>query len=157
MSTLVWNKEMVDWQPAESLPEFADLHPVSMLQGSVAEPYVPSGSTDDVSPYAAPRTEVAAEMPGYHIGLQPPTYLVQSIILTVLSPCCCCIPFGVIPLVYSILVSKRFGRGDVNGSLSASNTAKTWCLVLWILLGVVLFLRIIGSMFGAISYNFNLG
>jgi hypothetical protein len=54
-----------------------------------------------------------------------PNYLVQSIVLTL----CCCLPFGVVALVYSAQVNSKLAAGDVAGAEASSRSAKTWCIV----------------------------
>jgi uncharacterized paraquat-inducible protein A len=51
-----------------------------------------------------------------------PTYLVQSILVTMF----CCLPFGIVAIVYAAQVSSRLQLGDVAGALDASNKAKMW-------------------------------
>ena len=54
-----------------------------------------------------------------------PNYLVQSILVTL----CCCMPFGVVALVFSAQVNNKLAAGDVPGAQSSSNSARTWSLV----------------------------
>lgn len=56
--------------------------------------------------------------PGY-----VPNYLVQSILVTI----CCCVPFGIVAIVYAAQVNGKLAAGDINGALAASQQAKTWC------------------------------
>ncbi|MBL7500716.1 CD225/dispanin family protein [Frankia nepalensis] len=58
-------------------------------------------------------------------GMPIPNYLWQSIVTTVL----CCLPAGVIALVYSTRVQPKQQMGDIQGALEASKKAKTWCIV----------------------------
>lgn len=61
-----------------------------------------------------------------------PTYLVWSIIVTVLSLCVCCIigtiP-GIVAIVFATKVKSSLDAGDISGAQQASNTAKIWCWV----------------------------
>lgn len=65
-------------------------------------------------------------------GPMPNTYLVWSVIITILFST---IP-GVIAIIYSSKVSSRYYRGDVAGARKASRIAQLWCIVS-ILLGVL--------------------
>lgn len=52
-------------------------------------------------------------------------YMVLSILTTIL----CCIPFGIVAIVYSSKVSKLLGFGDIQGAIEASNKAKMWGII----------------------------
>ena len=54
-----------------------------------------------------------------------PNYLISSILVTL----CCCMPFGIVALVFSAQVNSKLAAGDVAGAQAASNSAKTWNLV----------------------------
>ncbi|MBX6390225.1 MAG: CD225/dispanin family protein [Frankia sp.] len=76
-----------------------------------------------------------AGMPQYPTGgsntpppAQIPNYLWQSIVVTVL----CCIPFGIVAIVNATRVQPRQLLGDIPGALAASQRAKTWCIVSFI-------------------------
>ena len=52
-------------------------------------------------------------------------YLVQSILVTL----CCCMPFGIVALVFSAQVNSKLAAGDVAGAEAASRSARTWIIV----------------------------
>lgn len=54
-----------------------------------------------------------------------PNYLVQSVLVTL----CCCLPFGVVALVYSAQVNSKLAAGDVAGAEASSRSARTWVIV----------------------------
>jgi hypothetical protein len=54
-----------------------------------------------------------------------PNYLWQSIAVTIL----CCWPLGIPAIVYATKVDKLKNSGDLQGAISASNTAKMWCFI----------------------------
>jgi len=59
---------------------------------------------------------------------QPPkvqNYLVHSILATL----CCCLPFGVVALVYSSQVNTKLAAGDVAGAEASARSARTWVIV----------------------------
>lgn len=82
-----------------------------------------------------------------HGGAGPdiPNYLVQSILLTIFTLCTCCIPIGVIPLIFSLQVNSKKQSGDFAGAAEASRKAKMWC---WITLAVALVWFVISLIFG---------
>ena len=57
-----------------------------------------------------------------------PNYLVQSILVTL----CCCIPFGIVAIVFSAQVNGKLTRGDYEGAVKASDRARKWA---WISFG----------------------
>lgn len=69
----------------------------------------------------APQPEVMA---AGSIGAVP-NYLVQAILVTLF----CCLPFGIVAIVYAAQVNGKVAAGDSYGALDASRKAKTWCWV----------------------------
>lgn len=125
-SNLVWREGMTEWLPASSAP------------GLVAGPPA-------VSPYQPPNSQPAM-MP--YSGAPIPNYLWQSICVTIF----CCWPFGIPAIVYAAKVDGLKAKGDIAGAMTASASAKTWCLVAagsWIV-GIVLVVVLggLGAVFG---------
>ncbi|XP_033102317.1 uncharacterized protein LOC117105307 [Anneissia japonica] len=58
------------------------------------------------------------------VRIKPRNFLGMAIYVTL----CCCLPCGVIGLVYSIDSSSRFDRGDYAGAVSAASKAKEWSI-----------------------------
>lgn len=54
-----------------------------------------------------------------------PNYLIQSVLVTL----CCCLPFGVVAIVYSAQVNAKLAGGDIAGARGASKNARIWCWV----------------------------
>lgn len=73
----------------------------------------------------------AAAWPGQQ---EPDNYLVWAILCTVL----CCLPFGIVSLVYSNKVSGLWAQGRAAEAQEASSNAKKWA--------------IIGAIAGAVTY-----
>ena len=69
-------------------------------------------------------------------GPKPENYLVQSILATL----CCCLPFGIVAIVYSAQVDSKYNGGDYSGAVAASNNAKKWG---WISFGLGLVINIL--------------
>lgn len=63
--------------------------------------------------------------PVYQFGAPPviPNYLVQSVLVTM----CCCLPLGIVALVYAAQVNGKLATGDVAGAQVASRKARFWC------------------------------
>lgn len=58
----------------------------------------------------------AVQMPGIR------NYLVQAILVTL----CCCMPFGIVGIVYAAQVNSKAAAGDLAGAQAAANNAKLW-------------------------------
>ena len=65
-----------------------------------------------------------------------PNHLVGAILVTVL----CCMPFGVVSIVYAARVNGQLAAGDIHGATKSSNLAKTW---MWWGFGVGLVISVI--------------
>lgn len=59
----------------------------------------------------------------------PPTYLVWSVLMTIL---CCTIP-GIVAIIFSSQVSSKFFQGDFDGARRASERAQIWIIVSFVL------------------------
>ena len=84
--------------------------------------------TGDGGPAYAPGMSHPGE-PGYGELPHVPNYLVQAILVTI----CCCLPAGIVAIVYAAQVNGRVAAGDFADAQRLSNNAKTWC---WISFGV---------------------
>jgi hypothetical protein len=58
-----------------------------------------------------------------------PNYLVQSILVTL----CCCLPFGVVAIIFAAQVNSKLAAGDYAGAVDSSQKAKMWS---WIAFGI---------------------
>ena len=55
----------------------------------------------------------------------PPNYLVWAILTTIL----CCLPFGIVSIVFASQVNAKYAAGDYDGAARSSKSAKTWAWV----------------------------
>lgn len=79
----------------------------------------------------------------------PPNYLVWSILTTLF----CCLPLGIVSIVFAAQVNSKWAMGDGAGAVESSNKAKQWAIwsaaaaaigaLLWVIF--VVFLGAIGS------------
>ena len=69
-----------------------------------------------------------------------PNYLVQAILVTIF----CCLPAGIVSIVYAAQVNSKLAAGDMNGALESSRSAKMWA---WISFGLGAFWAIAGLLF----------
>lgn len=125
-TTPVWAPGFTDWTTAGAVAE---------LQSIIAAGDCGGGTTAP-PPYTQPPA-YAAQQPyngqqpynqPYHnsnMPLCPKTWLAESILATIL----CCLPFGIVGIVYAAGVSSKYQMGDYEGAVRASKNAKTWTLV----------------------------
>lgn len=85
---------------------------------------------------------------------RPPNYLAVAIITTII----CCLPAGVVSIVYSTKVNSEYDNGNYEAAERASKNAKTWAIVSAVAAVVVLigYMAIFGLAIlgGAASGNF---
>lgn len=75
-------------------------------------------------PAAPPATPPSAVPPAGKPDYVP-NFLVPSILLMLF----CCLPGGIIALVYGSTVNSKLAQGDRAGAIAASNSAKLWCMI----------------------------
>lgn len=81
---------------------------------------------------------------GYSAGARPQinNYLIPAIFATV----CCCLPLGIVSIVYAAQVNSKLAAGDVAGAMQSAGNAKMW---FWISFGLGLVGVAIYFFFGA--------
>jgi ABC-type Fe3+ transport system permease subunit len=62
-------------------------------------------------------------------GQPPDNNLVIAIIATAVSFLFCCIPHGLISLIFATQVNKKAQMGDMQGAVNSAKQAKTWAIV----------------------------
>lgn len=56
---------------------------------------------------------------------KPASYLVWGILTTLF----CCLPFGIVSIVFAAKVDGAFASGDYAGAQAASQNAKRWAII----------------------------
>ena len=125
---MVWREGLPDWRPASAMPELA-------VPAAETRPVL---LTPENSPYQPP---VVVTHPA---GLSIPNYLWQSIVVTIF----CCWPLGIPAIVYAAKVDGLKARGDIQGAMAASASAKKWC---WVAAGSVLAIFVVYLMFALLA------
>lgn len=132
-TTMIWKTGASDWVMAKDMPELTDL--LSQL------------------PPEPPKSNAGNN---YQM---PKTWLVESILVTLF----CCLPFGIVGIVYSTQISSYFNHGNYASAEEASRNAGKWTkigfftglavYVLYFILYAILGASIIGaSMLGSSCY-----
>jgi len=125
-SDLVWAEGMPNWIEAERIP-----HLFAIESGSLA-----ASNTPRSAPEIAYRRTDPATRP-------PKNYIIPAILVT----CFCCMPFGIVSLVYASQVEGKWYTGDSQGAFKSSRLARIWAwwafgcsagiFVLWLVLAIV--------------------
>ncbi|WP_347921691.1 CD225/dispanin family protein [Pontimicrobium sp. SW4] len=81
---------------------------------------------------------------------RPDSYLALAIISTII----CCLPLGIVSIVYATKVNSLYADGNYDEAIRASKNAKTWGLVsvAVAVVGFLIYILIFGvALFGAMS------
>jgi hypothetical protein len=81
----------------------------------------------------------AAGGPG---GAPPPNYLIPAILVTLF----CCLPGGIVSIIFATQVNSKYAAGDVQGAAEASRKAKMFTMISAGigLVGIVLWFLLVG-------------
>jgi hypothetical protein len=104
-----------DFAWAQGMPSWVR---VSQIIGSVSVP---------MPPRPPPQQRIAGGNPHYRqpqtiIVVKPQSYMLSAILVTLF----CCLPFGIVSIVYAAQVDSKFSGGDYAGAQQASNSARNW-------------------------------
>lgn len=135
--TPVWTEGMSDWVPAQQVAELSSLF---ASQAPTPEAYQPT-ATPQAPAYNAAPAYGNPQPQAPNTQVVPPNYLVWSILVTLF----CCIPGGVVAIVYSTQVSSRFQQGDYAGANESSRNARKWVIIsaiaaaaVWVIYAIIL-------------------
>ena len=117
---LVWTEDMAEWEPA------------TILQGVT---WPQGGMSVRPGPPAPPRGAPPRPRPPQHV----PSHLGWSIAATLL----CCLPTGIVAIVYSAKASTLQSSGQIPEAMQASESAKGW-ITISIVLGILAMLISLG-------------
>lgn len=77
------------------------------------------------SSYAPPPPPSSYGAPSAGAGANIPNYLWQSIVVTL----CCCLPLGIVSIIFAAQVNSKLAQGDIAGAQDASQKAKMFALI----------------------------
>lgn len=124
-----WKTGLPQWVTADQIPELADI--LAQRESAVAESQ-PIRPTREYQEYKWQQEQNTQTQVAEDAEERPSTYLVWSIIVTIL----CCIPFGVVAIIYSSKAGRKADMGDYKGARKAAEVAE-WMIILAITLGLV--------------------
>jgi len=100
--------------------------------------------------------EQVQQQPQQPMQTPPPNYLVWAILTTIL----CCLPFGIVSIIYAAQVNSKWTAGDFAGAKNSSKNAKVWAWVSFAvgISGVVIYIIAVMALgltaFWADGFNF---
>ncbi len=140
--TLVWCNGMDNWTRAGNISELNEF--VSAQNTNTPPPpHQPNMGNNNHSQPPLYNMNVG------HQGATPPCPD-SNMVWAILSTICCCLPCGIVSIVYASKVNSRYLTGDYLGAVEASSKAKTWAIV-------SLVLGLVWSTIYGIIYSLQLG
>ncbi len=135
----VWCEGLSDWVKITQMPELQGYYemisePAAQQQPVPEQQAVNSGQVITGQPYQPQPAQPQYAQPQAAATDEPcpPTNLVWAIISTVL----CCIPTGIVAIIYALKVTNKYREGDIEGAKRASETGAWWCIAT-IILGII--------------------
>ncbi|MDE6267437.1 MAG: CD225/dispanin family protein [Muribaculaceae bacterium] len=148
LQTPVWHQGLTQWVTAQEVDELRSLieqksaprqnpygqEPYVSRQPQEGAPYANTQPQQNPQPGNAPETN--GQPRGYAPRVQmhprrangverPSTYLGWAIAATLL----CCLPLGVVAIIYAAGVNSKFDRGDIEGARKSSERAQLWIML----------------------------
>lgn len=66
-------------------------------------------------------------------GAEPQTVKVSNYLTTaIISAIVCCVPLGIVAIIYASQVNTKLIAGDIEGAKQSSKNAKMWCWITFI-------------------------
>lgn len=110
-TTLVWRPGMADWADASTLPELSDMF-----------------GSHNVPPYTPPQPQYQPQYNYYGQGTdtqRPASYLWLGILTTLF----CCLPAGIVSIVFAAKVDGAWASGDYATAKANSDKARNWGII----------------------------
>lgn len=125
----------MDYDPeraAKTPPPFVSSEPFEVHEPN--EDPAPYGYSRPYAPQPAPQPHPQPEIPTHPQVREPmpPTYLLWAILATI----CCCVPAGIVAIVFASQVSSKYFARDYEGARRASRKAEIW-IIASIVAGVI--------------------
>lgn len=138
-NTMVWTQGMAQWAPAGTVSE---LRPYIAPAPAAApppvyppQPAVQSAPQPAAQPAPQPAAQPASQAMSYVAsaggGTPQPAMPKPSsnMVLAILSTLFCCLPLGLVGIVYASKVDGLYASGDYAGAAAASKSARNWSLI----------------------------
>lgn len=125
----VWHPGLSDWVKITQVTELEGLFEVVDEPATVGQPLQPQNTAPAQQPM---NPQPVNTQPEGAPEPCPPTNLVWAIITTVL----CCLPAGIVAIIYAMKVTNKYREGDIEGAKRASEVGAWWCIAS-IILGIL--------------------
>jgi len=116
-NTMVWTQGMPQWVPAGQVPELKPYFPASTPPPSYAASQQAPQSVVYVQTNSAGTSQPSMPKPG------------NNMVMAVLTTVFCCLPLGIVGIIYASKVDNLYYAGDYAGAVAAAKSARTWCLI----------------------------
>lgn len=121
--TLVWHENLPQWVKACEIDELrVELFGMKPI---MPENWQPSPPPPDPQPHNFNYGYQNSRSSQDNIPPCPSNYLIPAIILTI----CCCIPAGIVAIIYSSKVDGAYRTGNYDEAYRASSNARLWCII----------------------------
>ena len=120
--TLVWCKGMADWQRAGAVDELKAYFG-NDANGATPPPTPGTAGTANGATYDNVHHSLGNGAPNQSMPC-PPSNLVWAIVSTIL----CCLPAGIVAIVYACKGDYLYLMGDYQGAVEASHKARNWAI-----------------------------
>lgn len=119
-NTMVWTQGMAQWAPAGSVAELASvITPAASVPPPSSSPQPQPQPQSVVYVQTNPAGTSQPSMP------KPNNHMMMAVLTTVF----CCLPLGVVGIVYASKVDGLYYAGDYAGATNAANSARRWSLI----------------------------
>ena len=97
--------------------------------------------------------------PVYQSSYEPekPINWVPYLVLSIITTVCCCLPFGIVGIVYAAKINSAVNTGDYAEAERAARTAKIWIIVsavVGVLVNIVFVIMTYAGIFGSYYYYY---
>lgn len=151
--TLVWRNGMANWVKASELPELASLFTPQQPQYQQPQYQQPYQQPQYQQPqyqqpqYQQPQYQQPQyAQPQYQQPQYPQSQYAKpnnNLVWAILTTLFCCLPFGIVSIVYASKVDGLYTAGDYQGAQQAADSAKKWALAAAIVGGIVIIIYVV--------------
>lgn len=104
----------------------------------------PSSSRERPDPFASPP-------PPYYGS---PTHIDNNLIWAILATICCCVPSGIVAIVYAAQVNGKLAAGDLATAQRYANNARLWAIISAVLGAVAVVIYFVAAIVGGVLSAF---
>lgn len=121
--TLVWTSGMENWTPASQVPELAQ------ILAAPAAPQTPQQPPQHPYGYQQPQPQQPSQS---YYGQQQSSVMPRpdnNLVWAILSTILCCLPLGIVSIVYSCKVNGLYEQGRYKEATDAAENAKKFAII----------------------------